>query len=67
MNWPNDQLEALHACHIAETMFDGHVVGASFVTDRPDLLAKVNAAHAAIADAYQAIGAVEINPLKEAE
>ena len=59
MDWPNDQLEALHACHIIEGVFEDHVLGASFVKARPVLLDKVNRAHEVLADIYQAIGAEE--------
>jgi len=58
MDWPNDQLEALHACYMVEGMFERHVLESSFVTERPDILAKANAVHEAIADMYQAIGGV---------
>ncbi|URC15553.1 hypothetical protein DB2_51 [Octadecabacter Antarctic DB virus 2] len=58
-DWPSDQLEALHACHMIEGMFDEHVQGASFVRDRVNLMDMANNLHEAIADMYQAIGAIE--------
>jgi hypothetical protein len=55
-DWPSDQLEALHACHLVEGLFEQHVLDASYVTDRTELQAKATSVHEAIADLYQAIG-----------
>ena len=59
MEWPDDQLEALHACYMIEVMFEGHVLDASFVKDSENLSDIANKVHEAIADMYQAIGGVE--------
>jgi len=53
---PSDQLEALHACHIAQEMFEAHVIDASFVSERPEMKAEAEKVNDALCGLYQTIG-----------